>query len=113
MTNVTLLKNVFFITLFTMLLSTSAFAAFPVSNNSSSEATVVEESVATSGFSDGDRSYYNMWIAAALWLVAGGLAAHRWYARKPIGWNILFILTFGGLFIWALVDIINILMEKF
>ena len=48
-----------------------------------------------------------------LWFVLGGLAAHRWYAKKPTGWNILFILTLGGLGIWWIVDGINILTDKF
>ena len=48
-------------------------------------------------------------ITLALWFFLGFLAAHRWYAQKPVGWNILFILTLGGLGIWALVDLINIL----
>ena len=53
------------------------------------------------------------WITLALWFFLGGLAAHRWYAGKPTGWNILFILTGGGCGIWALVDLINILTGKF
>lgn len=56
---------------------------------------------------------YNMWIALGLWFFLGGLAAHRWYAKKPIGWNILFILTLGGLGIWYLVDGIMILTQGF
>ena len=54
-----------------------------------------------------------MWITLALWFFLGALAAHRWYRRKPIGWNILFILTGGGCGIWAIVDLINILTKKF
>lgn len=54
-----------------------------------------------------------MWIALILWFFLGLLAAHRWYAKKPTGWNILFILTLGGLGIWALVDLINILTGSF
>ncbi|TAE81889.1 MAG: TM2 domain-containing protein [Bacteroidetes bacterium] len=53
------------------------------------------------------------WILVLLWFFLGGLAAHRWYAGKPIGWNILFILTAGGCYIWAIVDLINILRDKF
>lgn len=53
------------------------------------------------------------WILVILWFFLGGLAAHRWYAGKPAGWNILFILTGGGCGIWAIVDLINILTDKF
>lgn len=56
---------------------------------------------------------YDKWVAVAFWFFLGIFAAHRWYAKKPIGWNILFILTLGGLGIWALVDIINILTDNF
>ncbi len=54
-----------------------------------------------------------MIILLLLWFFLGLFAAHRWYAGKPAGWNILFILTFGGFGIWALVDLINILTDNF
>lgn len=52
-------------------------------------------------------------VAILLALFLGWIAGHRWYAKKPAGWNILFIITGGGLFIWWLVDFINILSDKF
>ena len=55
----------------------------------------------------------NMIVAILLWFFLGGFAAHRWYAGKPVGWNILFILTFGGLGIWWLIDGIMILTGSF
>lgn len=54
-----------------------------------------------------------MIITILLWFFLGGLAAHRWYAGKSAGLNILFIITLGGLGIWWLVDGINILTDKF
>jgi hypothetical protein len=51
-------------------------------------------------------------IAVLLFVFLWPFAAHRWYVGKPVGWNILFILTFGGLGIWALVDLINMLTGK-
>jgi len=71
------------------------------------ESEVLSPAVAAAGSND------NMWIAAGLWFFLGGFAAHRWYAKKPVGWNILFILTLGGLAIWWLVDGINILSDNF
>ena len=62
---------------------------------------------AASGDSD------TMVILLLLWFFLGGLAAHRWYAKKPAGWNILFILTLGGLGIWWIVDMIHILQGEF
>jgi hypothetical protein len=32
---------------------------------------------------------------------------------SPIGWNILFIVTLGGLGVWAIVDLIDIITEKY
>lgn len=52
-------------------------------------------------------------ITLLLWFFLGGLAGHRWYKEKPVGWNILFILTLGGLGIWWIVDGINILSKNF
>lgn len=54
-----------------------------------------------------------MVVMLLLWFFLGGFAAHRWYAGKPAGWNILFILTFGGLGIWWLVDLFGILGGDF
>lgn len=56
---------------------------------------------------------YDKWIAVALWFFLGFVAAHRWYAGKPTGYNILYIITLGGLGIWAIIDLINILTDKF
>jgi len=52
-------------------------------------------------------------ITILLLVLLGGLAAHRWYKKKPIGWNILFILTGGGCGVWAIIDLINIITDKF
>jgi hypothetical protein len=52
-------------------------------------------------------------ILLLLWFFLGFFAAHRWYAGKPVGWNILFILTGGGCGIWALVDLVNIITGNF
>ena len=52
-------------------------------------------------------------ITLLLWFFLGFLAAHRWYKKKPIGWNILFILTVGGWGIWWIIDLVNILTGEF
>ncbi len=57
---------------------------------------------------------YDKWVAVALWFFLGWpFAAHRWYAGKPAGWNILFILTIAGLGVWGIVDLVNILTDNF
>lgn len=48
-----------------------------------------------------------------LWVFLGGFAAHRWYAGKPVGANILFILTAGGCLVWAIIDLVKILKDEF
>ena len=54
------------------------------------------------------------WVGVALWFFLGWpFVAHRWYYGKPTGYNILFILTIGGLGIWAIVDLINMLTDNF
>jgi hypothetical protein len=52
-------------------------------------------------------------ILLLLWFFLGFLAGHRWYAGKPAGWNILFILTAGGCGVWAIVDLVNIITGNF
>lgn len=108
----------------------SVYASFPVKNevkteqttnsasanaNSSAELKAVEKSFVekvsakpTKTQGDNDKL-----ITVLLWVFLGGLAAHRWYKKKPIGWNILFILTGGGCGVWAIVDLINILTDNF
>lgn len=52
-------------------------------------------------------------VGVLLWFFLGGLAGHRWYYGKPVGWNILFIVTLGGLGIWWIIDLINMLSGNF
>lgn len=52
-------------------------------------------------------------ILVLLWVFLGWIAGHRWYARKPIIWNLIYILTLGGFGIWAIVDLIFILTGNF
>ena len=53
------------------------------------------------------------WVLVLLWFFLGGFAAHRWYKGKPALNNILLILTAGGCGIWAIIDLVNILTDKF
>ncbi|PCH72907.1 MAG: hypothetical protein COB98_11430 [Flavobacteriaceae bacterium] len=39
----------------------------------------------------------------------GGFAAHRWHLGKDWVMNVLFIVTLGGLGVWALIDLIRII----
>jgi hypothetical protein len=105
----------------------SVYASFPVKNevkteqisNSKStqnaelksvEKSFVEKVSAKPAKTQGDNEKL---ITILLWWFLWPIAAHRWYKGKPAGMNILFIITFGGFGIWALIDIINILTDKF
>jgi len=99
---------VFFLTLNTM------YASFPVkrvaTTSINTEESVNVEKTYTLAITQGQSQ--DKWVGVALWFFLGVFAAHRWYYKKPTGWNILFILTLGGLGVWAVVDLINMLTDK-
>lgn len=100
-----------------MLVSTLSYASFPVERNvvtTVNTSTTVEDATTTVTLTSPAAAALDeeMWIAAALWFFLGGLAAHRWYLGSPWYWNVLFIITFGGLFVWWLIDGINILTDN-
>ena len=109
------MKLKLFFSLFAMLfVFATASASFPVKRTAKTTADTeitVEDAELSSPAAA--AMAYNKWAALALWFFLGGLAAHRWYAGKPVGWNILFILTLGGLAIWWIVDLVNILSDNF
>ncbi len=110
--NLKLLLPALLISLFSF---TSVFASFPVVKTTTQTANVNSSEVNTEETLSSPAAVvsYNKWIAVALWFFLGLIAAHRWYAGKPIGWNLLFIFTLGGLGIWAIIDVINILTDNF
>ena len=59
--------------------------------------------------SDSEKSFVATLILCVL---LGGLGVHRFYVGKT-GTGILMLLTFGGLGIWTLVDLIIIATQKF
>lgn len=121
------------LTLSLLFIGKSTFASFPVkqenkkqenkefiekaSQNQELNVVVADEKVTTGkekvDLGKGETKLDEKLILLLLWFFLGGFAAHRWYAGKPAGWNILYILTFGGCGIWAIIDLINILKGDF
>jgi hypothetical protein len=92
----------------------SVEASFPVKRATTNQETTITDDSEGELFSPAAAAAgYDKWVALALWFFLGLFAAHRWYAKKPIGANILYILTLGGLGIWAIIDLIRILTDKF
>jgi TM2 domain-containing membrane protein YozV len=59
-----------------------------------------------------EKSQKSFVAALLLCILLGTLGIHRFYAGK-IGTGILQLLTFGGLGIWTLIDLIIIAVGKF
>ncbi|WP_242118780.1 TM2 domain-containing protein [Aestuariivivens sediminicola] len=101
--------------LVTLFMFSASYASFPVKRTvttaTHTELTTSETEVVEPVAVQAPR---DKWVGVALWFFLGWpFAAHRWYYKKPVGWNILFIVTIGGLGIWAIVDLINILTDNF
>ena len=104
---------------FILLMTTNSYAGFPVTRTSSTNTTEItnisDDTVDTSLMTSpaAAASDDTFLIALLLFIFLWPLAAHRWYLGSPIGWNILFIVTFGGLGVWAIVDLIDIITKKY
>ncbi len=115
------MKTKLFLTLLVFCVTlTSSYASFPVERTAKTEILTTTNTTVDSNDSDvvfsspAVSAAKDKWVGVALWFFLGWpFAAHRWYYGKPVGWNILFILTIGGLGVWAIIDLINILTDKF
>lgn len=111
-------------------LTSTVYASFPVKEQNATQQTTTvptntDENKSTEQFvkkaeakestniAPAKAALDDKWITLLLWFFLGSFAAHRWYKKKPAGWNILYILTLGGCGIWAIVDLINILTDNF
>lgn len=93
---------------------TASYASFPVVKSEATTTTVsVDEQANITMTSPAAAAGKTMTTALLLWIFLGGFAAHRWYLGSPVGWNILFIVTLGGLGIWWIIDGIDIITEKY
>lgn len=110
------MKTKILLSFFVMMMAvTSAYASFPVTRTVSTSTSVTtgapQDEVLTSPAAAAASETFI--IALLLWFFLGWIAGHRWYLGSPIGWNILFILTLGGLGIWWIVDGIDIITQKY
>lgn len=106
------------LSLLIMVMSVSAsYASFPVTRTATTSTTATtaaeEEAIVLTTPAASSMAVKNQTTALLLWFFLGGFAAHRWYLGSPIGWNILFILTFGGVGVWWIIDGIDIITENY
>ena len=101
--------------LVTLFMFSASYASFPVKRTASvstdTEVTttndVIEPVMAL------DAVQKDLTVGILLWFFLGAFAGHRWYYGKPVGWNILFILTGGGFLVWWVIDLINMINGDF
>jgi hypothetical protein len=98
--------------LFLILGHSNCYASFPVKRTTASEKIqngTTEETLTPMAVT----AAKNKWVGTALLVFLGWpFAAHRWYYQRETLYNILFIITFAGFGIWAIVDLINILSDN-
>ena len=96
---------------FLALSMTTSYASFPVERTSPETTEVSENGVAEVTLESPAASAVgdDLLVSLLLWFFLGWAAGHRWYLGSPIGWNILFIVTLGGLGVWWIVDGIQII----
>ena len=125
------MKKIIAVLSMVLLMTGVSYASFPVKQNTKTEqaidqtvngefASEMTELEALNSFKAemksekaADNKMDDMVIMLLLWFFLSSFAAHRWYAGKPAGWNILFILTFGGCGIWGIVDLVKIITGDF
>lgn len=95
-----------------LLAAPASFASFPVPRPATTtvSADMVEEVPLSSPAAQGAKS---QGVALILWIFLGFLAGHRWYLGSPWYWNLLYIVTLGGAFVWAIIDLIDIITGKY
>ena len=98
------------------LMYSTSYASFPVkrtvTTNTSTE--MIDENTetvlvpVTSSLAEKD-----LVVGIILWFFLGWAAGHRWYYGKPVLYNILFIVTLGGLGVWWVIDLVNMITGNF
>ncbi|MFI2741371.1 TM2 domain-containing protein [Zhouia sp. PK063] len=105
--------KIIFTLLFFALTTSLTYASFPVkrvhTENTASTTVGAQNNTGTTLMSPAAMAgAKSQGVALLLLVFLGWAAAHRWYLGSPWYWNVLFIITLGGLGIWAIVDLIDI-----
>lgn len=112
-----IMKLKIILSLLVMILSiSSSYASFPVTRATSNNITITD-SIAEEDTMESPAATpiagKKMSTALLLWFFLWWPGVHRWYLGSPWGWNILYLLTFGGLGIWAIFDLVDIITENY
>ncbi|MCF7567919.1 TM2 domain-containing protein [Sabulilitoribacter arenilitoris] len=91
----------------------SSYASFPVKRTVTKTEITNNSSEETYTAAAATAAQKDLTVGIVLWFFLGWAAGHRWYYGKPVGWNILFILTAGGLGVWWVIDLINMIQGNF
>lgn len=112
------MKLKFILSVLVLFCTTLSYASFPVERITPANQTIstvsnddeTKETLVSPAAAKGEKS---QGIALLLWFFLGGFAAHRWYLGSPWYWNVLFIITLGGLLVWAIIDLIGIISGSY
>lgn len=96
-----------------LLAYSTSYASFPVERTVTSTEVTADNSETVYTPITTSTVAKDLTVGIILWFFLGWAAGHRWYYGKPIGWNILFILTAGGLGVWWVIDLINMIQGNF
>ncbi|MDC7997170.1 TM2 domain-containing protein [Gilvibacter sediminis] len=108
------MKLKFLLLFFALILAAPvAQASFPVQRTATVSVEAQSDENAEVLYSPAAAGQKSQGVALLLWLFLGGLAAHRWYLGSPWYWNLLFIITAGGLLVWAIIDLIDIITGNY
>ena len=108
------MKLKFLLLFFALILAAPvAQASFPVQRTATVSVEAQSDENAEVLYSPAAAGQKSQGVALLLWLFLGGLAAHRWYLGSPWYWNLLFIVTLGGLLVWAIIDLIDIITGNY
>jgi hypothetical protein len=98
------------------LMYSTSYASFPVKRTvtASSSSEMIDKNTETVLMPiTSSAAEKDLVVGIVLWFFLGWAAGHRWYYGKPVLYNILFIVTLGGLGVWWVIDLVNMIQGKF